>query len=254
MPYIQNGNVGIYYEVEGKGPPLVMLHGLLSSLEDYKETGFVDALKDDFQIILMDLRGHGKSDKPHNPEKYAIENIVGDVTTVMDSLGIETASFFGYSYGGGIAFELVRYAPERVKALVVGGSGPKKPSPEFYEGLLKSVETMMDGLASRLEQGSVISPGDARFLANDLEAIGAMCQAVGSSPSLMEDVPGMDIPVLLFAGEMDTGFPDVREASELLPDVTFIPLPGLDHMQAGSRPELVVPHIKKFLALVNLSH
>ena len=77
MPYTKNGDVNIYYEVEGEGPPLVMLHGLTSSLEGWRESGYIDALKDDYQLILMDARGHGKSDKPHDPAMYISENLVG---------------------------------------------------------------------------------------------------------------------------------------------------------------------------------
>ena len=52
MPYAKNGDINIYYEVEGEGPPPVMLHGLICSLEDIREAGYVDALKDDYQLIL----------------------------------------------------------------------------------------------------------------------------------------------------------------------------------------------------------
>ena len=251
MPKAKNGDINIYYEVEGEGPPLVMLHGLTGSLEGWREVGYVDALKDDYQVILMDARGHGKSDKPHDPAMYIIENIVGDVIAVLDSLGIETTNFFGYSFGGGIAYELAKYTPERMKSLIVGGVGAKKPSPEMYEELIKSLEAGMEALASQLEQTGEVSPQEARFLAIDLEAIAALCKAIVSSPSIIDDVPGMNMPFLLFVGESDPGFSGTKETSELLPDATFVSFPGLDHIQAGSRLDLVIPHIKEFLARVS---
>jgi pimeloyl-ACP methyl ester carboxylesterase len=64
MPYANNNGVKIYYEVEGQGPPLLMLHGFAGSLEDWREAGYVAAFKNDYQLILVDLIGHGKSDKP----------------------------------------------------------------------------------------------------------------------------------------------------------------------------------------------
>ena len=251
MPYAKNGDVRIYYEVEGEGPPLVMLHGLTSSLEGWKESGYVDALKDDYQIILMDARGHGKSDKPHDPAMYAAENLVGDVIAVLDSLGIETTNFFGYSFGGGIAFECAKYAPERMKSLIVGGAGARMPPPETFEEVIKSLKAGMEAVASKYKQGDELSPAEARLLANDLEALVALCRGSGSSPPIIDDVPGMNIPFLLFVGESDDNYSGAKETSELLPDVTFISLPGLDHIQAGSRLELVIPHIKEFLARVN---
>lgn len=248
----KNGDINIYYEVEGEGPPLVMLHGLISSLEGIREAGYVEALKDDYQIILMDARGHEKSDKPHDPAMYVVENIVGDVIGVLDSLGIETTNFFGYSYGGGIGFELAKYAPERMKSLIIGGAGARIPPPEIYEEQIKLFETGPEALVAAFEQRGPISPGvKARLLANDCEALIAICKVILSSPSIIDDVPGMNMPFLLFIGESDNGFSAVKETSELLPDVTFISLPGLDHIQAASRLDLVIPHIKEFLVRVS---
>jgi len=252
MPYAKNGVINIYYEVEGEGPPLVMLHGLMGSLEDIREAGYVDALKDDYQIILMDARGHGKSDKPHDPAMYISKNLVGDVIAVLDSLSIETTNFFGYSYGGGIAFECAKYAPQRMKSLIVGGAGAGHPPPEMLEGQIKLFETGMEALVAAREQTAPIPPGvKARRLANDCEALVAICKAMLSFPSIIDDVPGMNIPFLLFVGESDFGFQGVKETSKLLPDATFISFPGLDHGQAGSRLDLVIPHIKEFLSRVN---
>ena len=251
MPYAKNGDINIYHEVEGEGPPLVMLHGLTASLEGWREVGYVDALKDDYQVILMDARGHGKSDKPLDPAMYVAEKLVGDVIAVLDSLGIETTNFFGYSFGGGIAFECAKYAPERMKSLIVGGAGARMPPPETFEEVIKSLKAGMEAVASKYEQGGELSPVEARLLANDPEALAALCKGVGSSPSLIDDLPRMNMPFLLFVGESDFGFSGAKETSELLPDATFVSFPGLDHIQAGSRLDLVIPHIKEFLSRVN---
>lgn len=251
MPYAKNGDINIYYEVEGEGPPLVMFHGLTGSLEGWRESGYVDALKYDYQVILMDARGHGKSDKPHDPAMYISENLVGDVIAILDSLGIETTNFFGYSFGGGIAFECAKYAPERMKSLIVGGAGARMPPPETFEEVIKSLEADKEAVASKHEQGNKLSPQEARLLANELEALAALCKGIVSSPSLIDDLPRMNMPFLLFVGESDFAFEGAKETSELLPNATFISFPGLDHVQAGSRLDLVIPHIKEFLSRVN---
>ena len=72
MPKVKNGDINIYYEVEGEGPPLVMLHGFAGSLEHWRDFGYVDELKKDYKVVLIDNRGHGKSDKPHDPAMYNI--------------------------------------------------------------------------------------------------------------------------------------------------------------------------------------
>jgi pimeloyl-ACP methyl ester carboxylesterase len=119
MPYAKNRDIKIYYEVEGEGPPLVMLHGFSGNLGNMREAGYVDALKDDYLLVLMDLIGHGKSDKPHNPESYTLEEIGGDLTAVLDDLHISSANMMGYSGGGVHCLVLASQAKERVKSLIL---------------------------------------------------------------------------------------------------------------------------------------
>ena len=67
----------------------------------------------------------------------------------------------------------------------------------------------------------------------------------------MDDLPGMNMPFLIFVGESDEAFQGAKETSELLPNATFVSFPGLDHSLSGGGPDLVIPHIKEFLARVN---
>ena len=65
MPYVNSNGVHIYYELEGQGPPLVLAHGGTGSLGAWRQYGYTDALRREFQLILFDARGHGRSDRPH---------------------------------------------------------------------------------------------------------------------------------------------------------------------------------------------
>ena len=104
MPYFDNDGVRIHYQVDGKGAPIVLMHGTSGSVGDWYENGWVGGLKDDYQIILIDHRGHGYSDKPHDSDSYSLEISVSDVVGVLDELRIEKANYFGYSMGGFIGF------------------------------------------------------------------------------------------------------------------------------------------------------
>ena len=79
MPYVNNGNVRIHYAIEGDGPPVVLNHWSLGTLEGWRVNGFIDRLSANYTVIALDVRGHGKSDKPHDLAAYALENRVGDV-------------------------------------------------------------------------------------------------------------------------------------------------------------------------------
>jgi pimeloyl-ACP methyl ester carboxylesterase len=124
MPYADNGNVRIHYQVEGEGPALVLQHGFTESVVDWYEAGYVEALRPDYRLILIDARGHGASDKPHDPDAYVLNRRVADVVAVLDALDIAKALFWGYSMGGWIGFGIAKYAKERVHALVIGGQHP----------------------------------------------------------------------------------------------------------------------------------
>src|SRR5215475_3637443 len=124
MPYAKNGNIRIHYEVEGHGPTLVLQHGFTHSLKRWYLHGYVESLRNDYELVLIDARGHGGSDKPHDPSAYTLAQRAGDVVAVLDDLGRATAFFWGYSMGGRVGFGLAKYAPERIAAFVLGGQHP----------------------------------------------------------------------------------------------------------------------------------
>ena len=124
MPYISNNRVRIHYHIEGEGPVLVLQHGFPWSLQGWSLHGYVDVLKSQYQLILVDARGHGASDKPYDPAAYSLPLNVGDVVAVLDALDIRSAHFWGYSMGGWIGFGMAKYAPTRIQALVIGGAHP----------------------------------------------------------------------------------------------------------------------------------
>ena len=90
MPFANNNGINIHYKVEGQGPPLVLLHGGLTKIQGFYEFGYVEALKESCQLILIDLRGHGKSDKLHSPDQYSYSLFIDDIICVLDGLEIES--------------------------------------------------------------------------------------------------------------------------------------------------------------------
>src|SRR6185312_14162912 len=124
MPYANNAGVRIHYEIEGDGPALVLQHGFTQSLEDWAECEYLAPLRPKYRMILVDARGHGGSDKPHDEAAYTLDRRAADVTAVLDAERIEKAHFWGYSMGGWIGFGMAKYAPHRVNALIIGGQHP----------------------------------------------------------------------------------------------------------------------------------
>jgi pimeloyl-ACP methyl ester carboxylesterase len=261
MVYAANREDGvrIAYTIEGQGPPLVLFHGSALSSDMWRVLGYVDALKERFKLILLDARGHGHSDKPHEEDAYAMRLLVGDIVAVLDHLGLEQAHFLGYSFGGRVGFGLGTSAPERVASLLIGG-GSYRAVPGFmdriaYPGALEIMASQ--GMQAFLVQwerhlGAPLPEGvRAAYLANDVEAMVPYFRRSDREPSVENALPQMTMPTLIFVGKHDTErFEDSHAAAGQLPDVTFAVIPGEDHRSTVLRRDAVVPRVTAFLERV----
>lgn len=255
MPYANNQDIRIHYKVEGEGPPLVLQHGFTSSIEDWYDFGYVTALKKDHQLILIDARGHGASDKPHDPAAYDMKLRVRDVTAVLDELNLSKAYFLGYSMGGRIGFGIAKYAPERFPSLIIGGMHPYKRESRPFEQRIKllreGTEAMLVGLEKR--NGQLPPQARARKLSNDPEALIAATMGNLGESGFDEVLSTITMPCLLYVGESDGYYAGAVECVKHMPNVTFVSLPGLNHAQTMASGDLVLPHVTKFLKSISKS-
>ena len=259
MPFADNNGVRIHYEVEGEGPPLVLCHGLFGSLEQWRVWGYVEALKDDYQLVLIDARGHGASDKPHDPEAYRTETMVADVVSVLDDLNIEKAHFLGYSMGGQIGWCIGRYAPDRFYSLIIGGMAPYERDPDIHDTDIDIFVPILrkgnKAVVAALEKSSGVKmvPSIKNiFMNNDPEAIIARLSRV-ERVEYDETIATTTLPCLLYMGEADSGYSKATECIDVLPNMTFVTLHNLNHFQVGTRSDLVLPHIMKFLEKLTIA-
>ncbi len=269
MPYANNNGVRIYYEVEGQGPPLMLMHGMSGSLEGWRVNGYAEALRNDHRLILVDARCFGKSDKPLDPSAYEFESRVGDLVAVLDDLGIAKTDYFGYSMGGKIGFRIPIYAPQRFSSLILGGMGYPTGGQEEWEdpigkqmeldlenGIREVPQNPMEFVAAAMEKrmGAPLPPARrAILLGNDARAFLVYIRKSRSivSPKAEDVLPKIKIPCLLFAGELDPWFPLSRECAARIPGARFVGLPGLEHAQVTARIDLVLPMVREFLAEVS---
>ncbi len=253
MPYATNDGVCIYYEREGSGPPLLLHHGFSLSLENWRRNGYVSALRDTYELILIDARGHGQSDKPLDPGAYAFDTRVADITAVLGHARIERAVFWGYSMGGHVGYAVLRYAPERFTAAIIGGSHPysRDPAP-FYQRAEMLRHVGMEGFIASEEEkyGRFPEPGRSQLLSNDSEALAACGIAMGDAPDFADALTDARVPVLVYAGDRDTVYADAERSAVGKARVTFVALPGLDHAQCNRASDVVTAHIRAFLAEV----
>jgi pimeloyl-ACP methyl ester carboxylesterase len=247
MPYVTSEGIRIHYEMDGNGPPLVLQHGFTQKVKSWELAGYVDALKLRYRLIRVDARGHGDSDKPHDPAAYTLSAYTSDVVAVLDVLNLPTVHFWGYSMGGWIAFGMAKYAPQRIAALVIGGAQPygrtlRAPRPDGSDP-----QAFLHDLFGRLG----VNPLDAlpperraELMANDFLALAGAQQDRSSLEGIL---PTMKMPCCLYVGEADGVLQQVQACAKEIPNVTFLSFPGFNHADAFYRSDVVLPPILEFL-------
>lgn len=257
MPLVDHQGVQIHYEVEGEGPPIVLAHPFSGSTTFWRGYGYVDQLEDEFRVVLFDARGHGKSDKLHDAAAYDHRLMIGDVLAVLDALGIDSAHYWGYSMGGAIGLGVAKLHPERLRSLVAGGTNPSyspdqsdQPSPLFEifrRGLTEGTEAVVEGMRSLA--GSITPQYEKQLRGLDLQAMVAYLDPTRRRPSYVDALPHMRLPCLLYAGEQDgNAYQNGPAAARQMPDARFVSLPGLNHVGAADAVDLIMPHVRAFLA------
>jgi pimeloyl-ACP methyl ester carboxylesterase len=268
MSYVNNNGVKIHYEVEGQGPPLLLMHGFGDSIEAWHQYGYIDALKNDYRIILVDARGHGLSDKPQDEESYQFVHMVGDLVAVLDALDMADAHYFGYSMGANAGFYIPVYAPERFRSLILGGWAFARTGLEaidyramfavhksIKQAIAENPANPMAAFVANIENrtGPLSAALKEHYLSLDALALAAIAGAHGNpaGPKVEEILPLIKTPCLIYAGENDPILDAARECARRIPGAIFVSFPGLNHLQRFEHSEVVMPHIKKFLAGAN---
>jgi pimeloyl-ACP methyl ester carboxylesterase len=228
----------IHHEVTGEGHPIVLVHGWgLGSERNWVDTGWVAALAAVRRVVTLDVRGHGRSDKPLDPAAYGYRAMSADVVQVLDELGIERADYLGYSMGAFIGAALLGSHPERFTSMVLGGIGD-----ETAESAAACV-----GIAAALgtdDPSTIADPvGRASRAFVDLDptsdrealAVAALAMWPDGHPLDLAGPIGADadVPVVVVNGGDDHPYVDTAPAFvAALRDAKHVVLPGVDHMTA----------------------
>ena len=267
MPYVTNQGIRIYYEVEGSGPALVLAHGITASLEDWREVGWIEALRDRYQLVLVDARGHGRSDKPHEPDAYRQIHQALDHVAVLNDVGVEKAHFLGFSMGGIVCLAAGIHAPERCLSLMMGGIQPfarderqplpNLPTPKPFAGMpdgdnpiIQLLSQGGEAWAAFFEANMEVSANmKKRLLANDFAAVIARFAAIYER-DLSSYLAPVQMPCLIYVGEDEPAYGGAKQLASLLPDAEFVAFPDLNHFEMLTQLDVVLPEILHFLSKV----
>lgn len=162
MPTAHINGFDMHYRDSGQGPPLVIAHGLLSSIDMMDALGENPGfLADRFRLINYDARGHGRSGHTVDPADYTWEALAGDLRGLLCHLGVERASIWGGSVGAGVALVLALDYPEMVERLILRppppiGQQASAPSAQLFGGLALLIEGL--GLERAVEIALSLRP------------------------------------------------------------------------------------------------
>lgn len=239
--FFNSNGVKIRYTDQGSGEPVILIHGFSVNQEhEWVETGVLPQLAEHYRVIAIDVRGHGKSDKPHDPHAYGPE-MGTDVIRLMNFLQFPRAHIIGYSMGSMITARLLSDHPERfLTATVGGGAGFRTVTPDIAK--------RWADIAAQLERGEMTAGWTS--LHNDPLALLAVAK---SMPSLKWDEAKMrrvQLPVLAVVGSNDDGLAGAKDLKSVLPPVKLVVIEGATHAgETGAlyRPEFIAA-IADFLA------
>lgn len=267
MPHVTVDGLDFWADVEGKGPPVVLLHGFTGSRTTWYD--LVALAANEFTTIAIDHIGHGRSASPAEVEPYRMERAVDSLVGVVRQLGHERAIWVGYSLGGRTALQVACRHPGAVAALVTEGASAglateaeRRARIEADERLAqmaeRDLEAFVDHWASiplwDSQKQTLSEPQRAALrqqrmaqratgLANSLRGMGT-----GSQTWLGDQLAQIGVPVLLTAGRLDTKY--VQAAEEMargIPDARVRLIEGGGHAAHLEQPEAFNAVVMDFL-------
>ena len=219
--YAQTKDAKIYYEVYGKGQPVVLLHGgLFGSTIEFAD--FIDKLKVNYQVIAVSTRGHGKSEL--GTESMTLEQRASDAMAVIDAVTKEKVTVIGFSDGGYSAYYFAKIYPERVKKMVVIGAGELKPGDREFN-FTAEMALKMD--KAFIEQQQKLMPEPDRLG----EMFTELCTYYNTLTISKELLSAIKCPVMVMAGDNDGGNPVERvvSAARYIPKHHISIIPNTGH-------------------------
>jgi pimeloyl-ACP methyl ester carboxylesterase len=196
--FTTSDGIKLHYMELGRGTPVILIHGYTANAEGkWFKSGIAQALAGKYRVVAIDARGHGQSDKPHDPAKYG-PRMATDVVELMDHLKIRTAHIHGYSMGGSILAQLVARHEDRIVTAIFGGSGVQEVDPKRQAEVPKEPEPPPAGApgAPRGENWSAY-PG------YDRAALDAVQKYSWTPEDRAIDLAKVKIPVLAIVGSLD---------------------------------------------------
>ncbi|MCS7276103.1 MAG: 2-succinyl-6-hydroxy-2,4-cyclohexadiene-1-carboxylate synthase [Dehalococcoidia bacterium] len=260
------GDVALYVEERGEGPAVLLLHGFTGSVETWLP--FLSRWQG-FRTVAVDLLGHGRSDAPADPSRYAFPRCVSDLVALLDALGIGRVAVVGYSLGGRLALHLALALGERLWALVLESASPGIVDPRQRAARVRrddslAEQLLQEGLEAfvRLWEAQPLFASQSRLPATVRErlrrqrlshspvglAAALRGMSVGRQEPLWRRLSEVRAPTLVIVGALDERYCDIgRRMAASLPRGELAVVPGAGHTVHLERPRRFASIVRDFL-------
>ena len=202
--YVQANGIKYYYEISGKGEPLLLLHGGLGSTDMFKP--IMPAFTEHRQVIAIDLQGHGRTEL--GKRKISLTDLGDDIAAVLTHLGYKNVDAMGYSFGGGVAFRFAVQHPEMVRrlALVSAGFAADGFYPEMREQQKQVGAAMAEAMkpTPMYQSYAAVAPKPEDFP----KLLQAMGDLMREQYDYSADVKKLTMPTMLIFGDSDMYRPE----------------------------------------------
>jgi len=214
---------------------VVLIHGFATNAEEnWRRLGWYGAFeRRGARVVAIELRGHGRSDKPQDPRSYSVEAMAGDIVAMMDHLDIGRADVMGYSLGARLAARVATTQPDRVANLILGGVGSRWLHPRPVEpGAMTMAQAMRSSDSTAINDPML--RGFRQFADNqgeDALALAACSEGLAASATPL-DLDAIRAPTLIVAGGRDeiAGAPD--DLALAIGIAKAVTIAGCDHFGA----------------------
>jgi len=214
---------------------VLLAHGFATSrAENWRRLGWYGAFeRKGWRVLAMDMRGHGESEKPHDPNVYGRDELVGDLVRLMDHAGIGRVDLLGYSMGARLALQLALAHPDRLNNLIVGGVGGRmfEPPPATSPKMTMAEAMRVDDPETIPEKTLKGFRLFADSQGEDRLALAAFSE--GRNMALArDDIATITAPTLVVAGSRDEMAGDPQALADVIPGAKSVTLPACDHFSA----------------------